>query len=85
VSNALRDRLRWRTATAADRLPGMCWANLVSYALRSRRTPWQRQDDVCRRDAAETGACYCGRLKDPAGDAAWDRRVAELDARDGAT
>jgi hypothetical protein len=53
-----------------DRLPRTCWANLVSYALRSRRSPLQFQDDVCRADAARNGTCYCGGITRRTGDAA---------------
>lgn len=62
-------RLRWRTAYALNRLPGLCWANLVSWALGSaplRETPI---DSVCRYDIARTGTCYCGKLRTPGGNA----------------
>jgi hypothetical protein len=59
------EKLRWRIAYLMDRLPGQCWANLVSFALGSRRSPWQPVDDVCRddRDQSGAGACYCGKLR----------------------
>lgn len=70
MSRTSRDRWRWRVASAMDRLPRTCWANLVSYALRSRRSPLQFQDDVCRADAARNGTCYCGGITRRTGDAA---------------
>lgn len=64
------ERLKWRIATLANRLPGQCWADLVSWVLDSKRTrdpglrarlPW-RPIRSCRTDLARTGACYCGKL-----------------------
>jgi hypothetical protein len=63
-------KLRWKIAGLLNRLPGQCWANLVQWALdgpaASRRMgypPWPRRiDSVCRRDAEQNGACYCGNL-----------------------
>ena len=71
----LPERLRWRVAYLLDHLPGQCWSNLVDWALTDRKArrklgkPWwpRRMDGMCRSDAALNGACYCGRLKDPAG------------------
>jgi hypothetical protein len=54
---------RWRIAELLNRLPSQCWANLVSWALSDRGyDPWQPIDATCRKDAACTGACYCGKL-----------------------
>jgi hypothetical protein len=56
--------MRWRIAYALDRLPGMCWASLVPWAL-----GWDqplreaRISGICRSDAARTGRCYCGKIK----------------------
>lgn len=64
-----RNKLRWRVADVLNRLPGMCWANLVSWALRSRPLTETRQDWMCRSDTASNGCCYCGKLRrddDPA-------------------
>ena len=64
----MRERLRWWTAHQLNRLPGQCWADLVIWALRwearEKRTPWSPAD-VCRRDIATTGSCYCGKLRQP--------------------
>jgi hypothetical protein len=57
-----RRRGRWLLAGLLNRLPWMCWANLVSYALGDRRWPWQPVDAVCRADIERRGACYCGKV-----------------------
>jgi len=54
-------RWRWRLAILLDRIPGMCWADLVTWALGWRRNPWARRTSVCRADEARNGCCYCGR------------------------
>jgi hypothetical protein len=69
----LRERLRWWLAVQINKLPGQCWANLVSWALAGRnerrerylreRLPWRRIDNVCRSDLARVGCCYCGTLR----------------------
>jgi hypothetical protein len=65
-------RLRWWLAAQLDRLPGQCWADLVSWALAwdagDKRSPWSPQGAMCRSDAAETGTCYCGKLRRAAGE-----------------
>ena len=59
----MRDRIRWRIARSLDRLPGTCWAYLVTASL-----GWHpfrghvRQRPACRNDAAKNGACYCGKV-----------------------
>jgi hypothetical protein len=62
------DKSRWWIATQMDRLPGQCWADLVSWALSwdggEKRALWSPQGAMCRRDAAECGTCYCGKLRD---------------------
>ncbi|MEU4570811.1 hypothetical protein [Micromonospora sp. NPDC023956] len=63
ATQPLTQRLRWRIAHLINRLPGQCWANLVSFALRDRRSPWQPMDSMCRADAARCGACYCGKIR----------------------
>lgn len=65
LSNA---RLRWWIAAQLDRLGGQCWTDLVCWALdgssaREKRGPWSPQGAMCRADAAECGACYCGKLR----------------------
>jgi hypothetical protein len=59
-----RERLRWRIACQLNRLPGQCWADLVSWALGSayNRRPWQPVSPGCVQGAAEQGRCYCGKL-----------------------
>lgn len=58
----LVDKLRWIAASLLNRLPGMCWANLVGWALRRQTLRHARQDWACRIDAAENGSCLCGQL-----------------------
>lgn len=61
------ERLRWRIVRLLDRLQGQCWADLVGWALegpkRDNIMPWQPQGYSCRRDFDNTGACYCGKLR----------------------
>jgi hypothetical protein len=67
------ERLRWRIACGLNRLPGSCWADLVSWALdgskAARRVgdsvlPWRPITDLCHRDAAENGGhCYCSKIR----------------------
>lgn len=69
-------RVRWRIATQLNRLPGQCWADLVTWALGWRkedpyltwteRSPWSPVTGTCRLDLKATGACYCGKLRQPA-------------------
>lgn len=66
---------RWRIAGALNRLPGTCWANLVSWALGSRRLFDRhneddvRQNSLCR-EASASGRCYCGKIAVPTKDSA---------------
>jgi hypothetical protein len=56
-----------------NRLPGQCWANLVSWVLADRRErrewyarerlPWRPIDRWCRSDLDRVGCCYCGKLR----------------------
>lgn len=60
-----RQRLRWRVALLADKLPRQCWANLVDWVLRNdtgyrTRLPWRPDDGTCRKDPA---GCYCGKWR----------------------
>lgn len=65
-------KLRWRIATLLDKLPGQCWADLVSWVYHDRRddpgyrwaSPWSPIGQSCRNDFARNGACYCGKLRD---------------------
>lgn len=57
------DRARWRIADLLDRIPGLCWANLVSWVLRQRDIRDTRQDWMCREDADNCGRCWCGKLR----------------------
>lgn len=66
------EKLRWRIAWLLDKLPGQCWADLVSWVLRDRRDrrdypigPWSPMGPSCRNDLARSGACYCGKLRAP--------------------
>jgi hypothetical protein len=68
MSKKRGSRLRWRIAYAMDRLKGQCGADLVSWALgwnvdqAKGRLPWRPIGEMCRRDAAECGTCYCGKI-----------------------
>jgi hypothetical protein len=57
---------RWQVAYLLNRLPNQCWADLVTWALGwhkgEKRTPWSPMR-MCRRDMAETGTCYCGKIR----------------------
>jgi hypothetical protein len=64
-------RARWTVARWLNRLPGMCWAQLVGWAMGDDRLRDTTQAYTvggvnCRTDAARCGTCYCGRI-DPAG------------------
>jgi hypothetical protein len=65
-----RDGGRWRRAYAIDKLPGMCWSDLVDWAMQGRRPRDERirlrdcrVDDVCRGDFDVMESCYCGKVK----------------------
>lgn len=64
---------RWQVARLLDRLPGTCWASLVSWALGNRPNPWQPIDWTCRDGLERSGSCYCGKLRT----ADFDRHTAE--------
>lgn len=60
-------RARWTVARLLDRLPGMCWAQLVGWVyggtrLRDTRQTYQSGGVDCRTDAQRCGVCYCGRI-----------------------
>jgi hypothetical protein len=68
------ERAKWRVAVIVDRLPGQCWADLVSWVLDSKhsrdeglraRLPWRPIQQGCRDDLARVGCCYCGKLMTP--------------------
>ncbi|MBQ1061312.1 hypothetical protein [Micromonospora sp. C41] len=67
----MKQRLRWRIAGLIDRLPGQCWSGLVDWVLYRWRDdpdlrsalPWRPVSDMCRRDVARCGYCYCGKLR----------------------
>lgn len=75
--NGSGPRWRWKIAWALDRLKGQCWSDLVSWVLAWNRDEarlrdaWKPQGSGCRTDAARTGACYCGKVRDPDGLARW--------------
>lgn len=64
-----QNRVRWAVASHLNRIPGTCWANLVSWALH--RGPLLdrhgdgdiRQNSTCRKDAADNGSCYCAKIR----------------------
>jgi len=58
---------RWRIAFLLNRFRSTCWAELVEYGLGHDRGYRTLRKAVggnrsCRRDAAETGTCYCGKV-----------------------
>lgn len=60
-------KARWTAARWLDRLPGMCWAQLVGWVLGPTRLRDTRQSSElggvdCRTDAERCGVCYCGRI-----------------------
>lgn len=61
-------RARWWIAYQLNRLPGLCWANLVSWALKSRPITETRVDWICRKDFEDNGCCYCTKLRTPEAD-----------------
>lgn len=71
-------KLRWRIANLLDKLPGQCWSGLVDWVFYSWRDdpdlrkalPWRPISPGCRRDFAEVGSCYCGKLRGTSTDAA---------------
>lgn len=56
--------LRWTIANLLNRLPGQCWTDLAMWAQGDSEQvhPWRPIDNICRRDAAANGACFCGKL-----------------------
>ena len=76
------DGWRWRVAQVADKFHRQCWADLVSWALRSheddpdtpfwdavRRLPYRQQTLYCHEDALRNGACYCAKVRTAEADA----------------
>lgn len=62
-----RERIRWRIAHLLNRLPGQCWADLVSWVVDMgsirRVSPWSPRGYSCRQDFEQNGCCYCGKLR----------------------
>jgi hypothetical protein len=62
------ERLRFRIADAVDKLPGQCWADLVSWALGHNRRagnsiwPWRPVTSLCRQISPPNDRCYCGKI-----------------------
>jgi hypothetical protein len=78
------ENVRYRIAEALNRLPGQCWPELVTWAMygpshKDRALPMSGINYACREDAARTGCCWCGKLRDPEGERRWDEHVARLD------
>jgi hypothetical protein len=63
----LTEKGRWRVAGWVDRLPGTCWSDLVSWALRyDGYRLWARRGPYCKPGSPEfewRGGCYCGKYK----------------------
>lgn len=84
ILDRIPERLRWNLADALNRLPGLCWAELATWAAygpsdKDRALPWPADTGLCREDAARTGCCWCGKLRDPEGERRWDKHIARLD------
>jgi hypothetical protein len=68
----LRDRARWALACVLDWSERVCWPDLVSWAMATRkeqRKPRTRHPlwgtlgtGTCQRDALASGDCYCGKF-----------------------
>ena len=72
----LRTRIRWWVAKQLDCLSRRtCWADLVSFALGDRRSPWQPIRPECRRDAAANGY-WVGAINRPGWEDPW--RIGEF-------
>jgi hypothetical protein len=56
---------RWRLWCLASGLPGVCKASAYDLLISGRRRS-PLTDDVCRDDLAANGACWCGKLRQPA-------------------
>jgi len=55
---------RWDVARQLDEAhPEWCWANLGTWALGWNRLREAKDIEVCRRDCAANGACWCGKLR----------------------
>lgn len=61
-------RVRWRVANLLNRLHRTCWTDLASWA---NGTPTEGRTPLdltavteCRRAAARSGSCYCGKFMD---------------------
>ena len=59
-------RWRWWVARQVNRLPGMCWASLASWALRYPGQPLRecKQTYLCHTEAWQD-RCYCGKVRIP--------------------
>lgn len=66
----LPERLRWRIADLVN-FRNQCWADLVSWVLNDEpirdtgikaALPARPITDICRKDAARNGRCYCGKV-----------------------
>jgi hypothetical protein len=60
-------KARWTVAAWLNRLPGMCWAQLVGWVLfdarlRDTAQRYSAGGVNCRADAERCGTCYCGRI-----------------------
>jgi hypothetical protein len=68
---AVSERIRWRIAYLLNRLPGQCWADLVSWAIDGPRSarqrgdnwlPWRTITSTCRVIEPPNDRCYCGKI-----------------------
>jgi hypothetical protein len=67
-----RERLRWRLAYLLNRVPWVCWADLVSWVMQTHpalsRSLLECGSRSCREEARthRDRACYCGKFRQPA-------------------
>lgn len=64
--SARAERVRWKIARLADRLPGMCWADLVTWVVwrEPKSLSGCRVSHACQGDREANGICYCGKLRE---------------------
>jgi hypothetical protein len=61
----MSEKTRWRVAHWLDKLPGFCWADLVTWALGWHGIRQTRVSAACDADLARNGVCYCGKRRFP--------------------
>ena len=65
----MRNRLRWKLWGLVTRSRRVCPVNAHGAIIwRTRLLREVTVDGACRRDCAATGSCWCGKLREEAGD-----------------